>query len=118
LAIAVASATVIDAADPELECTPLAVVAPGMTMMRLFPRLAICCCTAAFAPRPMLTIVNTAATPMMTPSMVSAERSTFRRIARSAVTTVIQRKFMRERPPWRAGTVPAVRPRRSARRGS
>ena len=41
-----------------------------------------------------------------------------RRIARSAVTTVIQRKFMRVRPPWRAGTVPAVRPRRSARRGS
>src|SRR6266566_8481120 len=61
LAIAVASATVSDAAEPELECTPLAVVAPGMIIIRLFPRLWISCCTAAFAPRPMLTIVTTAA---------------------------------------------------------
>src|SRR5262249_7955122 len=79
---------------PQPERTPFAVVAPGTTIRRLFPRLWICCWTAASAPRPMLTMVITAATPMMMPSIVSAERSLFRRSARSAVTKVIERTFM------------------------
>src|SRR5437667_7585599 len=50
---------------PELERTPLDVVAPGTTTSRFFPRLLISAWTAAAAPSPMLTIVITAATPMM-----------------------------------------------------
>src|SRR5262245_3591575 len=96
--MAAASATVSVDAMPHPERTPFAVVAPGKTIRRLFPRLWICCWTAASAPRPMLTMVITAATPMMMPSIVSAERSLFRRSARSAVTKVIERTFMTSPP--------------------
>ena len=41
-------------------------------------------CTCAVAPSPIVTIVMTAATPMTMPRMVSDERSTLRRISRSA----------------------------------
>ena len=49
------------------------------------PRLAICARMAACAPCPIASIATTAATPMITPSMVSAERRVFRRKARWAM---------------------------------
>ena len=50
---------------------------PGSTMIRLLPMLWICSCIRAVAPAPTPTIAMTAATPMMMPSMVSAERVRF-----------------------------------------
>ena len=61
---------------------------PGRTMIRLLPMLWICCCIRAVAPAPTPTIAITAATPMMMPSMVSAERALFTLRARSAILTL------------------------------
>ncbi len=74
-----------------------------MTISRLVPRLSICRCTAASAPRPILTIAITAATPMTMPSVVNAERSTLRRNARSAASTVMRSSFMTEGSHGEAG---------------
>ena len=98
---------------PQPERTPPEVVAPGMTIKRFVPRLWICFCTAASAPCPMLTMVITAATPMMMPSIVRMERSLLRRSARKAVRRVMRRSFM-DLPffslsPWERGGVRAVR---------
>src|SRR5262245_47754175 len=49
------------------------------------PRLAICARMAACAPCPIASMAITAATPMITPSMVRAERMVFRRKARWAM---------------------------------
>src|SRR5262245_3701812 len=49
------------------------------------PRLAICARMAACAPCPIASMAITAATPMITPSMVRAERIVFRRKARWAI---------------------------------
>ncbi len=50
----------------------------------LLPKLLICCATDVLAPVPMATVTITAATPMMTPSIVSSERERLRRSASSA----------------------------------
>ena len=47
----------------------------GDTVMRFEPSERIVACTCADAPLPTATIAITEATPMMTPSIVSAERS-------------------------------------------
>ena len=67
---------------------PLAVVEPGRTMIRLLPTEAICSDILLLAPRPTASMVITAATPMMMPSMVSAERILLTRRARNEIFTV------------------------------
>src|SRR6266542_3760203 len=54
---------------------PSAVCAPGWTVTRFEPRERNWVCTCTDAPLPTETIAMTDATPMMTPSIVSAERS-------------------------------------------
>ena len=49
--------------------------APGVTVTRFEPSESTCCCTVCEAPLPTATIAMTDATPMMTPSIVSDERS-------------------------------------------
>src|SRR2546426_362171 len=88
------SATVSVTIPPCPVRTPLTVVAPGKTVMTLVPKEAIWAWTAAFAPSPMLTIAITAPTPMMMPSIVSAERMRCRPSTRNATSTVISRKFI------------------------
>src|SRR5574341_1415925 len=56
--------------------------------MSAVPWLWICSSIAARAPEPSAIIAITEATPMMTPSMVSAERTLLRRIALSATRKV------------------------------
>ena len=57
--------------------------APGTTMSKFEPRLAIERSTCACAPEPSATIATTEPTPMMTPSAVSAERMGLARSARA-----------------------------------
>ena len=52
--------------------------------MSVVPWLWICSSITARAPEPSAIMAMTEATPMITPSMVSAERTLFLRIARSA----------------------------------
>src|SRR5512139_706893 len=61
---------------------------PESTMIRFEPRLLIWSSTRAWAPAPTPTIAITAATPMMMPSIVSAERSLLTRSAASATRRV------------------------------
>ncbi len=68
--------------------TPPAVVAPGRTIRRLLPMLAICSAICLLAPVPIATMAITAPTPMMMPSMVSAERILFTRRARKEILNV------------------------------
>ena len=56
---------------------------PGTMSSRLEPSPSTCCSTVCLAPVPIATRITTAATPMMTPSIVSPLRS---RLARSAST--------------------------------
>src|SRR4029450_11488570 len=56
-----------------------------ITMSRLEPRLRICSATRAWAPSPTATIAISEATPMMTPSIVSALGILFGRRARAAL---------------------------------
>ena len=86
--------------EPEPSRTPPEVKLPERMMMRLEPRLLIWSSTRACAPAPTATIVITAPTPMMMPSIVSIERSLLTRSASSA-TLSVARKFMR--PPARPG---------------
>ena len=53
--------------------------------MTLVPCCWICSSMAARAPEPSAIIAITLATPMMTPSMVSAERTALRRMATRAI---------------------------------
>jgi hypothetical protein len=63
---------------PMPKLTPPELAVPGMISRLLAPMLRIVCCTAALAPWPISTMAMTAATPMTMPSVVSAERMTFR----------------------------------------
>ena len=71
--------------EPLPRLTPPLVMAPGVMMTRLAPRLSICLSTAACAPEPMAMDAMTAPTPMMIPSMVRSERLMLRRSAFHAV---------------------------------
>jgi hypothetical protein len=57
--------------------TPPEVVEPGRTIRRLLPMLAICSEILLLAPVPTASIVMTAPTPIMIPSIVRAERILF-----------------------------------------
>src|SRR5947208_9645457 len=72
------------------------------------PRAAIRACTAFCAPVPSATIVMTAPTPMMIPSIVRNDRSLFARIACSATWKISPRSIL---GPGRRG----LRPRRRRR---
>src|SRR5690349_1319632 len=61
---------------------------PAKTVNTFAPRAAMRSCTAFWAPEPRATMVITAPTPMMMPSMVSSDRSLLARIARKATATV------------------------------
>src|SRR4051794_22348875 len=61
---------------------------PAKTVNTLAPRAAIRSCTAFWAPLPSATMVITAPTPMMMPSMVSTDRSMLALIDCSATATV------------------------------
>ena len=73
-------------------------------MIRLEPRLLIWSSTRACAPAPTPTIAITAATPMMMPSIVSAERSLLARSAASATLSVASSVMPAAVTPRRAGT--------------
>ena len=99
--------------------TPACDTPPGSTSMMLEPSPFICSCTRCVAPLPTATMVMTAPTPMMMPSMVSSERSLLASKARKALRTA-ERKFTAS-PPCRTrrGEKAAdARLRRSARRGT
>ena len=70
---------------PLPKLTPPLDAVPGMTSRLLAPMLAMVFCTAVLEPWPISVMAMTAATPMMMPSVVSAERMTLRRRARKAV---------------------------------
>src|SRR6476660_5468499 len=61
---------------------------PAKTVKTFAPSAAIRSCTAFWARLPRATMVITAPTPMMIPSMVSSDRSLLARIARKATATV------------------------------
>src|SRR5262245_50404764 len=67
-------------------------------MIRLLPMLRICSCIRSVAPDPTPTIAITAATPMMMPSIVSAERMRFTFSARSAIRLLATILFMTDCP--------------------
>src|SRR5437667_9909086 len=73
------------------------------------PRAAIRACTAFCAPVPSATIVMTAPTPMMIPSMVRNDRSLFARIACSATWKISPRSIL---GPGRRRLRPRLRRRR------
>src|SRR5690242_19039840 len=97
-AMAVASSSVIVCCELVPRRTPDALTEPDSTMIRLEPRLWICSATRAWAPAPTATIVMTAPTPMMIPSIVSALRSLFTRSARSAMRTACSAFILAGRP--------------------
>ena len=84
-----ASDSVIRLTAPAPCLTPPAVTAPGNTMIMLVPAPRIWSSMAACAPVPSATIVMTAATPMIMPSIVSAVRSLLRASALKAMRNVI-----------------------------
>ena len=57
---------------------------PGVTVTRFEPSESTCCWTDCETPLPTATIAMTDATPMITPSIVSADRSLFTMIDWSA----------------------------------
>ena len=69
---------------------------PGRTISRLLPRLATLSPTSAVVPCPSVTMVMTAATPMVTPSTVSIDRSALRQMAPTA--SLIDSSSMRVTP--------------------
>src|SRR5580765_766161 len=70
--------------------TPPAATAPGMIMIMFVPAPRIWSSIAACAPVPSATIVMTAATPMIMPSIVSSVRSLLRASALKAIRIVIR----------------------------
>ena len=86
--IASASPRVSVGCVPAPILTPPEVVAPGRMMRRLLPMLEICSEIFWLAPVPTATMAITAPTPMMMPSMVSAERILFTRRARKDILKV------------------------------
>ena len=73
---------------PLPKVTPPLDAVPGMTSKLLAPMLAMVFCTAMAEPWPISVMAMTADTPMTMPSVVSDERITLRRRARSAVLTM------------------------------
>ena len=63
---------------------------PGRMTSRLFPILEMFCFTVSVAPRPRVTMVMTAATPMTIPITVRNERVRFRRISRRAMSSALK----------------------------
>ena len=78
--------------------TPACDTPPGSTSMMFDPSPFICSCTRCVAPLPTATMVMTAATPMMMPSIVSMERRVLAASACSALRNAAS-EFMR--PPCR-----------------
>src|SRR3954453_6222493 len=74
---------------------------PAKTVTTLAPSAAIRSCTAFWAPVPSATMMITAPTPMMMPSMVSSDRSLLARIARKATTTVSPSSTSARSAGWR-----------------
>src|SRR5262245_52925345 len=83
---------------PQPYRTPLCEVEPGCTMSECDPRLAICARMTACAPCPMASIAITAATPMITPSIVNVERRGLRCNARCAMRVAISTCVMMYTP--------------------
>ncbi len=81
---------------------------PESTMITLLPMEAICCRIRSSAPEPTATMAITAATPMMIPSIVSAERSLLIRSASKAMLMLWMSFFMNATSP------PAARSSRAA----
>ena len=63
---------------------------PALIMIRFVPAELICCSTDVRAPVPIETMLMTAATPMIMPSVVSTVRSLLRDSAMSAIRSVIR----------------------------
>jgi hypothetical protein len=101
--------------EPMPPRAPPEVIEPESTMMMLEPRLRICSSTRAWAPPPTAIMTITAATPMMMPSMVNAERILLTRRASRAMRRVAAKFIaaLRPHPPgyWRG---PAPRGRRES----
>src|SRR3990172_2835453 len=82
--------------------------------MMFVPWLWICASITELAPDPSAIIAITEATPMITPSMVSVERTLLRRIARSAMRRVLGssisglRLERRKRRELRGGVAPPL----------
>ena len=76
---------------PLPKLTPPLAAVPGMISRLLAPMLAMVFCTAMLEPWPISVMAMTAATPMMMPSVVSAERMTLRlrRVKRPVAGTLI-----------------------------
>ncbi len=107
-ASASASASVRVDAVPKPPRTPEDdVLLPGDTISRLLPSASICLRTASCAPSPRPTVRITDEIPMTIPSMVSAERSRWVRIAASPLVKV-SRQFTR--PPARRGSTASAAP--------
>ena len=92
--ISSASSTVNVETEPSPPRTPPTVVAPGMMISTLVPKLTISDCTDAVAPWPRLTMATTAPIPMIIPSIVRPARNGLRRRIRRAESRVSQRKDM------------------------
>ncbi len=102
--------------EPEPPRAPPDVTEPESTMMMFEPRLLICSSTRACAPLPTAIMTITAATPMMMPSMVKAERILLMRRA-SRATRRVAAKFIVNvmwpaRPPHRWACWPCLPPPR------
>ncbi len=89
-----ASSTVRVEIDPSPPLTPPTVVAPGMTISTLVPRLEISACTEAVAPWPRLIMATTALIPMTMPSIVKPALNGLRLRIRKADRRVSQKKDM------------------------
>ncbi len=87
-AIAFASSSDRVWTEPVPSRIPPLVTLPDRTMMMLLPMLRICSSIRAVAPDPTATIAITAATPMMIPSMVRADRSLLTLSALNAILTL------------------------------
>jgi hypothetical protein len=87
---------------------------PGSTVSRLVPRAVSCSSTLRRAPAPMLTVVTTAATPMMTPRVVRTDRRGLPPSARTATRTLAS--TLTRAPPRSGASGPG--PTRSGRPGT
>ena len=88
--IAVASSAVSELDIPWPWRTPPWVKLPALMLMVLVPADFTCSSIVAWAPRPRATIVMTAPTPMIIPSMVRTVRILFRLSALSAIRKVMK----------------------------
>src|SRR5574337_354790 len=90
-AMALASSSVSVRSEPWPSRMPPLVVLPDRTMSTLLPMLRICSWIWAVAPEPTAIMAITAATPMMIPSMVRADRSRLILSALKAILTLTKR---------------------------